>query len=207
MKLLTADIVKSDADKRIDEQKSRMRKQNDEESNLTAKLNKTRLFTESEKKRMDDELTEYKKSIKLKRAELEKEVTALESRRSKALEPIKEIRKEANDRLLSAIKKESELDKREKKLKKDEKSIESERQSIADEKNAVEADLKNIANVLTKKQIDIDRQDNSLKRIEILLSLKEDNLNKREKDIDNKAQEVRAFSIKQNHPGLIQNEL
>lgn len=116
MKLLDLKTVKVEKAKGVIEQTDRIVKLRDAETTATKELNVTREFVEKEKQLLNDELSDHTKKVITKKNELTREVTTLESRRSDALKPITQQKKEADERILLADEKEKDIEIREKDL-------------------------------------------------------------------------------------------
>lgn len=94
MQLLSANTIQKEKTKAEKEQLQRVKKLNISEIHLAKKLNDTKRLFESEQKRIEQELTEMEKEVSIKKAQLISEIEALERRRVKALQPIKQLQKE-----------------------------------------------------------------------------------------------------------------
>lgn len=106
MKLLDAQEVKTSKDLAEAERFERVKKLNEEESAIVHKLNQMKLDYEIEANRLIQSLAELKLSCSAQKAELEREVGSLESRRVDAMKPIGTLQKEAEERILAVEKRE-----------------------------------------------------------------------------------------------------
>ena len=113
MQLLTAKEVKTSSIKIDEGRTKRIQGLHEEETRLVRRVNYLKASLGFTTKQMEDNFALFTIEINQKKSSLLSEVSVLESRKAKALEPIDKIKKEADDILSNAHKKETALDTRE----------------------------------------------------------------------------------------------
>jgi hypothetical protein len=137
MKLLDLNTIKKKQKDDEIEKIMRAKKLEKLETELIRSVNKKKEEFEIEKKRIDNNLREYKKNNELKKRELEKDVLSLESRRADAMKPIKHLAKEAELKMEKALNKEKENEEEENRLKKENNSLLDRLDSLSDKEQEI----------------------------------------------------------------------
>lgn len=110
MKLLSADIVKTEKQKGDEELMERSKKLKEAAIAHAKELNEVRAKCDEEKAHLEQNLQEFKDAVALKKASLAQEVATLEARKRDALQPINAQRKDAEKALKAAQQAQAELE-------------------------------------------------------------------------------------------------
>lgn len=116
MKLLNLTTIKRKENKEAKERIDIITKLNKAETEQAQRLNAKREFVDREIKLLDLELEDHRVKVSEEKKNLTSEVLSLESRRSDAMKPINEHKKEAESKMQEALGKEKEIERREQKV-------------------------------------------------------------------------------------------
>lgn len=205
MKLLSPEAIKSETDKKLSDQKSRIKKAGDEEKSIISSLNEARAHAEKERKRIDDELELHKIHANETMSDMASAILSLEERKRKALEPIESVIKEATKRISAAENRENEAKNAENRAEEGMKRLENDKIEFEMEKKSEETSTRKILEGLSLAQVDIDRKNNDLELRGSELDVRHEKLDERERGIEKKAQEVRDYYDKREQ--AVQQEL
>lgn len=165
MQLLTAEQAKTKNNQTEMERAERVRKMNEEESAISKRLNTAREFEAQEKERIEKSVSETRTKAQLEIKSLEGEIASKRQERADLMKPIHDIRNEAEQRLASAKKAETEVELARETLKKSTAELAERVEAIIDREKAAEerdTDLDNRERKVAIKESAVEKSEKSL---------------------------------------------